>query len=52
MSTCGSLMDIWTCEVSFHCKRTKGEVMDCVVFVHVSRVCCTLDNLFLVSEDG
>ena len=50
--TYGSLMDVWTCEVSLHCKLIKGKVMHCVVFVHVSCACCMLDNVFLVSKGG
>ena len=50
--TCGSLVDIWACEVSLHCKLTKGEAIDSGVFVHVSCACCMLDNVFLVFEGG
>ena len=47
----GSLMDISTCEVSWHCKLPKGEVLDAVFFVHVSCACC-MPDVFLVSEGG
>ena len=50
--TYGSLMDILTCEVNLYYKLTKGEVTVNIVFVHVSRACCMLDNAFSVYEDG
>ena len=47
LCTFGSLIDIETCEVSLHPKVTKGQVMDCVVFVYVSGACCMLHPIFL-----